>query len=152
MIIYKKGDLFSNAYSDSILAHACNAKGVWGSGIAKTFKELYPDEFKIYREHCLEHLKDNIPLVGTCLRIDNILCLFTSHGYAETLDSEEDILRHTQECFEGVMTLCEQKNVIIEMPKINSGRFGVAWEKTEEVINKVLTNHKKDVTIIVWEF
>ena len=51
MIQYKKMSLF-DAPENSIITHACNAQGVWGSGIAKEFKKRYSNAFEVYYEHC----------------------------------------------------------------------------------------------------
>ncbi|KAF5383962.1 hypothetical protein D9757_007359 [Collybiopsis confluens] len=36
-----------------VLLHACNTVGSWGGGIAVTFKQLFPKQYEVYREHCL---------------------------------------------------------------------------------------------------
>lgn len=49
-IEYRHGDLF-NDYDKSlktILVHGCNAQGVMGSGVARTFRNLYPNAYKHY--------------------------------------------------------------------------------------------------------
>ncbi|KAL9580734.1 MAG: hypothetical protein Q9212_004315 [Teloschistes hypoglaucus] len=59
------------------LTDACNAKGVWGKGVAAAFKEYSPSAFEYYRHYCT-HSQDPIrslvehqrALVGTCLLID----------------------------------------------------------------------------------
>ncbi|KAJ5490785.1 ADP-ribose 1''-phosphate phosphatase [Penicillium diatomitis] len=54
MINEVSGDLF-NAPEGSALIHACNTLGVWGGGVAQSFKILYPAAFRVYREHCLQY-------------------------------------------------------------------------------------------------
>ncbi|KAJ5746952.1 uncharacterized protein N7511_008648 [Penicillium nucicola] len=51
------GDLFT-APDDSALIHACNCEGVWGAGIARTFRYNYPAAYEIYRSHCQQHAED----------------------------------------------------------------------------------------------
>ena len=49
-MIHKKGDLFT---SDVVaLGHGVNIAGLMGAGIAKTFKEKYPDNYYVYSQQC----------------------------------------------------------------------------------------------------
>lgn len=57
-IKYIKGSLF-DAPEGYILTHACNAQGVWGSGIAKEFKKRKPLAFKNYNLFCKDPKTDN---------------------------------------------------------------------------------------------
>ncbi|KIK57502.1 hypothetical protein GYMLUDRAFT_751385 [Collybiopsis luxurians FD-317 M1] len=43
-----------------VLLHACNTLGSWGGGIALAFKEQFPEQYEVYREHCLSHANDRI--------------------------------------------------------------------------------------------
>ena len=52
MITYIDGDLFESPAK--VLVNTVNTKGVMGKGIALKFKRIYPEMFKLYREHC-EH-------------------------------------------------------------------------------------------------
>ena len=56
-INYIKGDLF-NDYDrgkKTILVHGCNAQGVMGSGVAKTFRQMYPEAY-------VKYVKDVTPI------------------------------------------------------------------------------------------
>lgn len=50
MIIYKEGDLFESGCFVGI--NTVNCKGVMGKGIAKEFKERYPEMYKQYKKAC----------------------------------------------------------------------------------------------------
>lgn len=52
MIIYTDGDLFESPAK--VLVNTVNTRGVMGKGIALRFKQIYPEMFRQYREHC-EH-------------------------------------------------------------------------------------------------
>lgn len=155
-IIYKKGDLFTVKGNNTILAHACNCKGVWGSGIAVKFKELFPESFKDYSDLCKKH---DDQLVGmsvqywgesaNCRKSPGITYLFTSYGYGPQKDSEKQILKNTRTSISCLLTTVSD-GTEIHTPKINSGAFGVPWEKTEKVINECLESHPK-VRWYVWE-
>ena len=52
MITYIEGDLFESPAK--VLVNTVNTKGVMGKGIALQFKRVYPEMFRVYRDHC-EH-------------------------------------------------------------------------------------------------
>lgn len=133
-----KGNLF-DAPKGSIIVHACNAQGMWGSGIAKQFAVRYPAAYSVYQEECgLNNEPDDI-LTGTCLIIGGlhhvIGCLFTSSNYGSKVSPPKTILAHTRT---AILDLIEQNflNKEIHMCKINSGLFRVPWELTQEVLEE----------------
>jgi ADP-ribose 1''-phosphate phosphatase len=140
MINYKSGDLFKGSSEESYKIHSVNCCGIWGSGIAKTFKERYPKAFEEYKKDCA-----NMDLLGFGMIYDsNVVALYTSRGYGATLDPKEYILDNTYEAFRNLlMRLKELPEVVLNMPKINSGLFRVPWEETEKVLLKVLTEFKE---------
>jgi O-acetyl-ADP-ribose deacetylase (regulator of RNase III) len=50
MLTYLRTDLFASPAQT--LVNAVNTVGVMGKGIAKAFKERYPEMFELYAEHC----------------------------------------------------------------------------------------------------
>ena len=52
MIIYTDSDLFESP--SKVLVNTVNTRGVMGKGIALRFRQIYPEMFRQYREHC-EH-------------------------------------------------------------------------------------------------
>ena len=128
-IKYIKGDLFG-APNNSILVHACNAKGRWGSGIAAQFAKKFPQAYDIYKTHCKENSES---ILGSCILISSrdeyrpdIGCLITSKDYGLNVDSPEQILKATKSAITDLI----KKNMSgkeICMCKINSGLFRVPW-------------------------
>lgn len=54
-IEYRRGDLF-NDYDKSlrtVLVHGCNAQGVMGSGVARIFRDKYPEAYDTYQHDIL---------------------------------------------------------------------------------------------------
>ncbi len=150
MIEYRKGDLF-DAPVGSILAHACNCKGVWGSGIAVDFKNKFPESFKKYKTSCDMYGAD---LLGTSRIFHEngyyVACMFTSYDYGNNVDTPEQILHNTHGALNDILafqTFFEPNSHEIHMPKINSGRFRVPWEKTELILQVALL----DSVVVVWE-
>ncbi len=149
MITYIKGDLF-DAPQDRLLVHAVNCQGVWGSGVAKTFRDLFADEYALYNKFCsINDISDtnylDVPdnsAIGKALVINRIGCLFTSDSYGKFVDPPDLILKNTELAIQDLLTKTTMK---FAMPKINSGLFAVPWEDTEKILNKF------DVDIWVYE-
>ncbi|KAF7575106.1 Macro domain containing protein [Pyrenophora tritici-repentis] len=90
---------------DTLLLHACNTHGVWGSGIALAFKQRYPLAYKIYNTFCISthHPTSNPVPTGTALLIPPVDrdhghwvgCLFTSQGYGKKRDGADVITGNT---------------------------------------------------------
>lgn len=143
---YEKISLF-DAPPNSILVHACNSKGVWGSGIAKEFKERYPRAFKEYNEFCEYGVSgesivsfDNYHFIGN---------LITSSGYADTVDNHSVILVNTTLALHSLVCTdyCKINTLKIYSNKFNSGLFKVPWEETEAILKVFVERYNLDWTI-----
>lgn len=146
MINYIKGDLFELAPQGAFLAHAVNCQGVWGAGIAKTFKKLYPIDFKQYKEYACQGVVGNYLITHS-----NIICLFTSVFYDKERIAEGDIiLNHT---YMALMHLEYglPKNAVVYSNKFNSGLFNVPWQHTEYLLECFLAR-RPDVQWTVVEY
>jgi ADP-ribose 1''-phosphate phosphatase len=142
-IEYKKMSLF-DAPEHSILVHGCNAKGVWGSGIAVPFKEKFPRAFKEYNEYCLAMLEaePKYGAVGSALLADRdnkyyVGCLITSFDYGRNRDDPHTIIGQTYLALHDFVRGLQFDNRMsdtIYSNKFNSGMFKVDWKYTETVI------------------
>lgn len=143
MIIYHKGDLF-NAPKGSILAHACNCRGRWGSGIAAIFARQFQMPYRAYQADC-QRFGDQ--LLGSSKiytgREYKIAALFTSRGFGSEVDSPEQILKATETAVWELKQQAAELGLEVHMPKINSGLFRVPWDMTAALIN--------DTSFNVWE-
>lgn len=149
-IEYLNQDLF-DAPEGSILVHACNAQGVWGSGIAAEFKKQTPESFQEYNSYC----KHNILITGTSLLIENyqtadkfqIGCLITSEDFGSQKDHREIIKINTAL---ALRDLCQKilvygdysDEIIVYSNKFNSGLFDVPWKQTELILEVVLNRYQ----------
>ena len=150
-IVYKKGSLFE-APKGSMLVHAVSTKSVWGSGIAKEFKALFPESYTFYLEMCAEEGAKLLGLVIYCPEENgyNVSNLVTSLDYGCNKDPKEMILANTRTALHYLLE--ETHNVQpIHSCKFNSGLFGVPWEETEKVLLEVMekVGYTKDWT--VWQ-
>ena len=145
MLIYQKASLFT-APLGSILVHACNAQGVWGSGIAVEFKKRFPGSFTAYNQYCTDALTAGRTITGTALVTGPeqgyyIGCLITSFNYGVRRDAEPVILTNTEVAVRNLLRSLKNPPAGVVNPiisiysnKFNSGFFGVRWEETEEIL------------------
>lgn len=154
-IVYKKGSLF-DAPKGSVLVHAMSAKGVWGKGIAKEFRDRFPQSYEIYKNLCDNKTLDRGQ--AFVLPTENeyrVGCLITSYGYCDQRDSKNRILENTRLALLDILGATNKLNCYIELDeeihsnKFNSGLFGVEWNLTEKILVEVMkeTGYSKDWTI-----
>lgn len=150
-------DLFE-APSDAYLLHACNCRGAWGSGIAAEFKRRFPKSFERYNSYCLPpgdaqaKKGGNKDVLGKALVLPpegpkghRVVCLMTSLGYGRGQSSAKIILQQTESALKDLFRQLSSgdssespgNETYLACCKINSGKFGVPWEKTIDIIEKV---------------
>lgn len=149
-----KMNLF-DAPPGSVLVHACNAQGVWGRGIALSFKQRFPKSYWAYKGYC-GALPEKIlgtafvfsdraagtwvgpPTGGGVLRPAYYVgCLITSSHYAPP-DDPALILEYTEDAIKHLMTMAPPGTRIFSN-KFNSGLFGVPWADTEQVLRATVS-------------
>lgn len=157
IIKYIKGNALVSTPKKRILIHSCNTNGSWGGGIAYQLAVRYPRAEDEYMRICDESGSN---LLGQCRLISSnsdkenlvICCLFTSSFGGSSHDSSNDILKYTKYALEDLFSKIkkneELKDYSLEMPKINSGIFGVPWEKTEDILKEF----SNDVCFTVYTF
>lgn len=81
-------------------------------------------------------------------------CLFTSRRYGKGKDGVGEILRNTGRAMEACLELAKMVGVDeisgVRMCRINSGKFGVPWEKTEEVLKAIALREGWAGSVGVW--
>lgn len=149
MLKYKKMSLF-DVPKKSILVHAVNCQGVWGSGIAKEFKEKYPNAFEDYKIQCRGY-----KLLGSCSIVNEneqiVVSIGTSNNYGILVDTPNEILVNTTLSLNDLCILLEDHDYIIDVPiysnKFNSGLFNVPWDKTSAILEVFVKRYNLDWTI-----
>lgn len=156
-ILNKKGSLF-DAPEGSVLVHACNAQGMWGSGIAKEFAERFPESYDSYKIIC--KLGPIVVGQGFVLGRENgqrVGCLITSANYGQLRDSKDVILQNTRSALRDLLGITGKLNCWIGQDeeihscKFNAGLFGVPWEETEKILLEVLDEAGYNKVWTVWE-
>lgn len=141
-IEYLKGDLFTDydISKKTVLVHGCNAQGVMGSGVAKTFKELYPEAFTKYVKDTMPIIYDRQHMVGTVSfyeQTDKLLLAsaITQENYGKVdrrYVSYDGVNRACLTIFENAI---KHKHEQIVFPLIGAGLGGGDWNVIRACIN-----------------
>lgn len=137
MITYKIGDIFKS--ESQTLVATVNCVGIMGKGLAKEFKQQYPDMFKEYAKACRRgELKKGILFIYDYLDT-KILCFPTKDNWKGP--SKYEFIE------EGLITLRSKYKewgiTSIAIPPLGSGLGGLRWDKVRALIVK----HLEDLPI-----
>ena len=136
-IQFVSGDLFANRYKVQAFAHGCNCQGSMGAGIAKRFREEYPDMFEEYRRRCkAEPRQFNLGDSFLWKSADKpwVFNLGTQEHYwrgrasYEAIETALTTMRHQADA-EGIST--------IAIPRIGVGYGGLSWRKVRAIVERV---------------
>jgi ADP-ribose 1''-phosphate phosphatase len=127
-----------DAPKGALLVHACNCMGRWGSGIAKVFAEKKSKAYVEYQHLCSRGVTPGMADILS----ENVGVLFTSKGYASTVDSPAQILTATRLAVNDLLAKCRSEGLsLVYSNKFNSGLFKVPWVDTEKVLAEVLSGY-----------
>ncbi|AQZ17706.1 POA1 (YBR022W) [Zygosaccharomyces parabailii] len=167
-IKYITGNILNISNYPRIIIHSCNCGGSWGGGIARQLGNRYPKAEQAYVNACEKY---GNKLLGKCLFIPSykdanviICCLFTAEIGGSNYDLRASILKYTEQALNNVrkwiygdeggksdpietgINSATQHNTLkdykLEMPKINSGIFGIPWQETENILRKFGNGNK----------
>jgi O-acetyl-ADP-ribose deacetylase (regulator of RNase III) len=154
-IEYRKGDLFSYVPGyRTILAHGVNCQGVMGSGVAKTFKQKYPEAFEDYLYFLKKYKYENdvaplgvSRLFYSCSNDLLLASMFTQEFYGN--DGRQYVNYEAFfDSFRKVADYYEDSTII--MPKIGAGLGGGDWRIIEGLM-KIILETRPNVHVIVFE-
>jgi ADP-ribose 1''-phosphate phosphatase len=151
-VSYLKQSLF-DVPEREVIIHACNAQGVWGSGIAAEFKKRYPDSLKDYQDYCDsgEYVVGKGKLSRFSINEKHwVGWIITSNKYGKDKDPKEVIkaqtalaLHHLCHALYTSHPRSYNPEIVVYSNKFNSGLFGVPWEETETILKVVLSHFKR---------
>ncbi len=137
---YVSGDIFMNRYNAEALAHGCNCKGAMGAGVAKGFRECYPDMYEEYRKQCkTQPRKFNLG--------DSFLWKADDKPWVFNLGTQEDYWHHRatynaiEKSVEKMKQQADEERISsIAMPRIGAGYGGLSWKKVLPIIERVFND------------
>ena len=143
MIKYIKGDLFKA--TQDIIAHGCNCKNGFGSGVAGIMSKQHPKaKFEFHAKYDSEGWKlgdvqfveSNGKLIANCA---------TQYNYNPRTGPHADY-GAIQICMLKLYKYCKENNKTIAIPKIGAGLAGGDWNRISEIINDIF----EDMDIYVY--
>lgn len=130
--------------SNGTIVHAVNCQGTWGSGLAASLKNEFPQAFLQYRQVYLKNEKRKWNLIG---KIDvyknsniNVVSCFTQYDVGVT--SRKTEYSAVKQCFREISIINES---VLYQPvyipyKMCCGLGGSDWNIVSEIINTYLPN------------
>lgn len=147
MIKYLHGDMFETGADG--LVNTVNTVGVMGKGIAKTFKQIYPDMYKSYKKLCDENRLE----IGNLLvyKTENKTVInFPTRKHWRTKSKVEWI----EEGLKTFIKIYDELNVSsVAFPRLGCGNGGLDWdEEVKPLMVKYLQNIDIDIYIYIGKY
>jgi O-acetyl-ADP-ribose deacetylase (regulator of RNase III) len=139
MINYVKGDLFKSGAD--IIAHGCNCRGGYGSGVAFTMAKKFPKAKRYYLD---KHESEGWELgdvqfvkvfgdryIANCATQD-------AYYPRDKVHADYDAIRL---CMMKVKDFAKAENKKIAIPKIGAGLAGGDWTVIETILQEVFSDY-----------
>lgn len=137
-LLYIKGDLFTT--NSHIIAHGCNIRGGYGSGVAGIMARLYP-EARIAYFRKFQSVGWNLGDVQFVeIHPDRIIANMATqdtYGGPGVHVSYDEIF----DCFVTLFDYAVSNSMDVAIPKIGSGLAGGDWGKIEKIISGLLNGY-----------
>ncbi|WP_052303144.1 macro domain-containing protein [Carnobacterium sp. 17-4] len=146
MLLYVKQDIFQS--QAQVLVNTVNTVGVMGKGIAKRFKDVYPDMYYQYREFCENGLLQTGKLWLYKSQNKWILNFPTKQHWRQPskINYIEDGLKKFVETYD------EKGITSISFPQLGCGNGGLNWEKeVKPLMEKYLKPLPIDIFIHIYD-
>lgn len=143
MIKYEQGDLFGT--EADLIAHGCNCRGGFGSGVAYIVATKYPKARQYYLD---KHDEDGWKLgevqfvaqwngkyIANCATQDAYLPRGERHADYPAIRT----------AMETVKAFAKENSLSIAMPKIGAGLAGGDWNVIEKILEEVFSDY--DITV-----
>lgn len=136
------GDLFE--LDLPALGHGCNCAGSMGAGIAKQFRQRFPEMYREYRQRCQRGaftLGDIFVWQGDGLVIYNLATQPVPRPSA-TLDAIGTSIR-------AALTDADRRGLPrVGVPRIGAGLGGLAWPDVAAVLEAAAADHTADLVVV----
>jgi O-acetyl-ADP-ribose deacetylase (regulator of RNase III) len=145
VLTYVKGNLFDSPAK--VLVNTVNTVGVMGKGIAKTFKEIYPEMFQRYQQLCEAKLFD----------IGNLWLYRTEHKWVLNFPTKKhwrnpSRLEFIEAGLEKFANTYSRENITsIAFPQLGCGNGELDWTDVEPLMVKYLRSLPINVYIYLYD-
>ena len=141
MLMYVQQDIFKSPAQ--VIVNTVNTVGVMGKGIAKRYKEVYPDMYKQYQKFCEQHLLDIGKLWIYKSDTKWILNFPTKKHWRQPSKIE-----YVEQGLKKFVETYEEKGITsVSFPQLGCGNGGLNWEKE---VRPLMEKYLKDLPIDVF--
>lgn len=141
MLMYVQQDIFKSPAQ--VIVNTVNTVGVMGKGIAKRYKEIYPDMYKQYQKFCEQHLLDIGKLWIYKSNTKWILNFPTKKHWRNPSKIE-----YIEQGLKKFVETYEEKGVSsVSFPQLGCGNGGLDWENE---VRPLMEKYLKDLPIDVF--
>lgn len=141
MLMYVQQDIFKSPAQ--VIVNTVNTVGVMGKGIAKRYKEIYPDMYKQYQKFCEQHLLDIGKLWIYKSDTKWILNFPTKKHWRQPSKIE-----YVEQGLKKFVETYEEKGITsVSFPQLGCGNGGLDWEKE---VRPLMEKYLKDLPIDVF--
>ena len=156
-LIYKEGNLLTNPFV-TVIGHSCNCQNTFGSGIARTIREMYPDAYKadcgavLAKVNTLGRFSVGyIPADNNPSSISRIYNLYGQNLFGKgTRQTDYDAL---YSALEGMAHDLVENDMDLPVPSVGfpfqmgSFRGGGSWDIVSRLIEVAFDDYPSDVII-----
>lgn len=130
-----------------VLINTINCVGVMGKGLALKFKKEYPENFKVYKNHC-KNKKINIGVIFSHMENDKIIMNFPTKIHWKDSSQYEYIFKGLKTLRSMLISLSKtHPNTIVAIPKLGCNNGKLEWDKVKELIISALFDIKLTIYI-----
>lgn len=143
MVKYVHGNIFNS--TAQTIVNPVNCVGAMGAGLARQFRDRYPDMYIKYREHCLSGLLKPGKLMLYKAEDHWILNFPTKNDWRD-----DSVIKYIEDGLQKFVDTYKQKGITsIAFPKIGCGLGGLDWSLMKLVVEKYLNDLPIEVFVYV---
>jgi len=146
MITYVNGNLFDS--EAQVLVNAVNTVGVMGKGIAKAFKDRYPEMFRQYRDLCKQERFD-VGMLWIYKSPDKWILNFPTKKHWRSKSK----LEYVESGLQKFVEIYESENIeSVAFPQLGCGLGGLNWEtEVQPLMENYLSDLPTDIYIHIYK-
>lgn len=147
MIKFVSGDIFKSGAD--VLVNPVNCDGVMGKGLALKFKTMFPENYRMYRERCLNsELRPG--MVYTTMIGSPAVCNFPTKLHWKNLSKIVYIEYGLKALNKEIVFYKRFGKKSIAIPPLGCGLGGLQWSTVKKLIEEILGDIE-DFDILVYE-
>lgn len=137
---FVSGDLFANVHGVEAFAHGCNCQGSMGAGVAKGFRERYPEMYEQYRSRCKADPRQ-FDLGDAWLWKEEGKTSVFNLGTQEKFWHARASYEAVEQSLTSMRDLADAEGITrIAIPRIGVGYGGLSWKKVRVIVERVFAD------------